>query len=141
MSTLAIKTSEGFDAKMNSYPDQIMGRMTRLRALVRQVAEDSGMIRLEETLKWGEPSFIIKQGSTLRMDWKSKSLNQYAMYFSCSSRLVDTFKIVFGDTFRYEGKRAILFDLTSELPEQELKRCIAATLRYHEVKEDIKLGM
>jgi hypothetical protein len=54
---------------------------------------------------------------------------------------VDTFKIVFGDTFRYEGKRAILFDLTSELPEQELKRCIAATLRYHEVKEDIKLGM
>ena len=40
---------------------------------------------LEETLKWGEPSYLVKKGSTIRMDWKSKAPNQYAMYFKCTN--------------------------------------------------------
>lgn len=115
--------------------------MFYLRTIIRQTAQESGISKIEETLKWGEPSFITKQGSTLRMDWKQKSPNQYAMYFSCSTRLVDTFKMVFGDSFDYQGNRAIVFDLTNQLPEEDLKRCISATLRYHEVKQDIKLGL
>ena len=55
--------------------------------------------KLEETLKWGEPSYLTKHGSTLRMDWKAKAPDQYAMYFKCTSKLVPSFKAIFGDLF------------------------------------------
>jgi len=96
---------------------------------------------LEETLKWGEPSFVTKNGSTLRMDWKEKMPNQYAMYFQCTSRLVDTFRLVFDDKFQFEGKRAIVFQLNRKIPESELKECIKASLTYHKVKGLITLGI
>ena len=116
--------------------------MQFLRELVIETAEETeGVTKLEETLKWGEPSFVTKKGSTLRMDWKEKSPDQYAMYFQCTSRLVDTFRLVFDHKFQYEGKRAIVFQLNQKIPETELKECIKATLIYHNVKELITLGI
>ncbi len=42
-----------------------------LRHLVLETAsETEGVNKLEETLKWGEPSYLTKNGSTIRMDWK-----------------------------------------------------------------------
>lgn len=109
--------------------------MRKLRKIVIDTAKEvEGIDALEETLKWGEPSFLAKKGSTLRMDWKAKSPNQYAMYFKCTSRLVDTFREVYPDTFSFDGNRAIVFQLDDDIPEAQLKRCIEATLRYHDVK-------
>ena len=136
-----IKTDAKVDDVFENYPDVVRDRMQFLRELVHECAEEEQLKSLTETLKWGEPSFVNKKGSTLRMDWKEKKPNQYAMYFQCTSRLVETFKLVFGDQFNYEGKRAIVFGLDEELPIEELKKCIKATLRYHEVKGDITLGM
>ncbi len=51
--------------------------MIHLRELVYQVvAELESPIQLEETLKWGEPSYLTKYGSTVRMDWKAKTPDQ-----------------------------------------------------------------
>jgi hypothetical protein len=88
-----------------------------------------------------EPSFVTKTGSTLRMDWKEKTPDQYAMYFQCTSRLVDTFRLVFDDVFQYEEKRAIVFQLNQKIPVQELKECIKASLIYHNVKHLMTLGI
>ncbi|MFT5337424.1 MAG: hypothetical protein ACI9YL_001426 [Luteibaculaceae bacterium] len=42
--------------------------MDLLRQLIRAtVPEIEGVNSLEETLKWGEPSYLTKYGSTLRM--------------------------------------------------------------------------
>ena len=67
-------------------------------------------------------SYLAPKGSTLRMDWKTKSPNQYALYFQCSSMLVSTFKMVYGNTFNYEGNRAIVFQLEDKLPVEEVKK-------------------
>jgi hypothetical protein len=75
------------------------------------------------------------------MDWKKKAPEQYQMYFKCTSRLVETFKLVFGDLFTYEKNRAIIFQLEQEIPVLELKKCIKATLIYHKVKNDLTLGI
>ncbi len=116
--------------------------MQFLRDLVIETAqEQQGITELDETLKWGEPSFLTKNGSTLRMDWKEKTPEQYAMYFKCTSRLVETFKMVYGDQFRYQKNRAIVFDLRQTVPAKELKKCIKATLLYHKVKDDNTLGL
>jgi hypothetical protein len=130
------------DLKFSNYPPEVRDHMIRLRELVLQTANEiQNIASVEETLKWGEPSYLTKHGSTLRMDWKAKKPDQYAMYFKCTSRLVETFKEIFGDTFEYEGSRAIVFKLEDELPREELKQCIKATLTYHKVKQLPLLGI
>ncbi|RIJ50017.1 DUF1801 domain-containing protein [Maribellus luteus] len=142
MGKLKLKTNPQVEAVFANYPDFVRDKMQFLRKLVIETAEETeGVTDLEETLKWGEPSFVTKNGSTLRMDWKEKTPEQYAMYFQCTSRLVDTFRLVFDHKFKYEGKRAIVFQLNQKVPELELKECIKASLRYHNVKDQITLGI
>ncbi|WP_339923500.1 DUF1801 domain-containing protein [uncultured Cyclobacterium sp.] len=142
MGKLTLKTDPRVNAVFASYPDNVRDKLQHLRELVIATAEETaGVTVLEETLKWGEPSFVTKNGSTLRMDWKEKTPDQYAMYFQCTSRLVDTFRLVFDHKFQYEGKRAIVFQLNQKIPELELKECIKASLIYHNVKEQITLGI
>ncbi|WP_114749714.1 DUF1801 domain-containing protein [Pleomorphovibrio marinus] len=125
-----------------NYPPTVRKKMQFLRELVIEAAEETeGIDQLEETLKWGEPSFVTKHGSTLRMDWKEKEPNQVSMYFQCTSRLVETFRIVFEHTFQFEGNRAIVFQLNQKIPVLELKDCIKASLTYHKVKHLITLGI
>ncbi len=75
------------------------------------------------------------------MDWKPRAPGEYALYFQCTTRLVETFKMVFGNLFQYEGNRAIIFQLDQKIPEEALKACIKATLNYHKVKHLITLGL
>ena len=68
------------------YPDEIKLKLLKLRKLIIDSAiEIDGVKQLEETLKWGEPSFLTKKGSTIRIDWKTRTQNQYAIYFKCAS--------------------------------------------------------
>lgn len=139
---MEIKTDPKVEKTFANYPDSVRRKMQKLRELVIETArETEGISRLEETLKWGEPSFITKNGSTLRIDWKEKTPEQIAMYFQCTSRLVDTFRLVFDHKFQYEGKRAILFPLDQKIPIEELKACIKASLIYHKVKHLETLGI
>lgn len=87
-----VKTNPKVEEVFNNYPELIRIRMLALRDLVIETARDiNDLEELQETLKWGEPSYLAKNGSTLRIDWKSKVPDQYAMYFKCTSRLVETF--------------------------------------------------
>ena len=115
--------------------------MQRLRTLILSTAEETaGVLKLEETLKWGEPSYLTKHGSTVRIDWIPKSPQQFAIYFKCTSQLVPTFKNIYKNTFSFEGNRAIVFKLDEEPNEAALKHCIALALTYHKVKHLPLLG-
>lgn len=135
-------TSESFEDKMASYPSQAQQHLDRLRSLVREVAKECDDVdQLEETLKWGEPSYLSPIGSTMRMDWKERAPGEVALYFNCTSRLVDTFREIYGEQLDYEKNRAIILPLDSELPEAELRSCIEMALRYHRVKNLPQLGL
>lgn len=137
-----LKTQEDFLKKLKAYPNHVRPKMELLRQLVHEAAiEIPGLLVLEECLRWNEPSFVTKSGSTFRMDWKSANPSQYALYFQCTSSLVETFRLVFGNIFQYEGNRALIFDLNQELPEKELRSCITACLNYHRVKGKPFLGL
>lgn len=124
------------------YPDWAREKLLVLRELIVETAKETEDIStLEETLKWGEPSYLTKNGSTIRMDWKSKAPDQYALYFKCTSRLVETFKATFQNVFEFEGKRALIFQKDDEIPVEELKHCIRAALTYHKVKHLPTLGI
>lgn len=126
----------------DSYPKNINSKLNYLRDLIIETANELDDVKeLHETLKWGEPSYIAKNGSTLRIDWKEKSPQKYSMYFKCTSKLVESFKNVYGDLFKYEKNRAIYFHLDDKVPKNELKKCIKATLTYHQVKKVENLGL
>ncbi len=128
-------------AVFKNYPSNVKQQLRYLRTLVLQVADDlEGLEKLEETLKWGEPSYLTKYGSTVRMDWKAKKPDQFAIYFKCTSKLVPTFKVLYKDKFEFEGDRAIVFKLHDEIPENELKHCISLALNYHRIKHLPLLG-
>ena len=142
MNQLSLNSDPKVETAFNRYPTEVRDKIESLRNLILEVAADTdGIDKLEETLKWGEPSYLTKHGSTIRIDWKAKSRDQYAVYFKCTSKLVPTFKEVFGPRLRYEGNRAIVFKLEEEIPTAELKKCIAAALSYHRLKHLALLGM
>ncbi len=131
-----IKTDMTVQSIFDNYPANVRDKMQALRELILETAEQTdGIGPVEETLRWGEPSYVTKSGSTFRIDWKENAPEQYAMYFQCTSRLVPTFKLVFDDLFSYEGNRAIIVGLDDDLPVEELRQCIIAALRYHKVKK------
>ena len=128
-------------AIFDRYPSEIKEKLMDLRALILETANEIGEIGpVQETLKWGEPSYTSKYGSTVRIDWKEKAPDQYSMYFHCKTKLVDTFKEIYGDVFKFEGNRAIIFQVSDIVPEAELKHCIALSLNYHRVKNLPLLG-
>lgn len=140
--SLKVQTDPRVEGVFNKYPEFAKSKIEHLRSLILDVANNiKDISEIEETLKWGEPSYLVKKGSTIRIDWKSKKPDQYAMYFKCTSTLVETFKVVFKDTFEFEGHRAIVFKLDDKIPETELKQCIEAALKYHKVKQLPFLGL
>lgn len=136
-----IKTDPEVAKVFDSYPEQAREGLLNLRRLIIETATEMQIDKLKESLKWNEPSYLTRNGSTVRIAWKAKTPDQYAMYFKCTSRLVETFKEKFGNTFFYEGTRAIVFKLNATIPETEIKQCIKAALNYHRVKHLPMLGM
>lgn len=127
--------------KFENYPGFVQKQMYALRNLVIQTASEvEGLEKLEETLKWGEPSYITKNGSTIRIDWKESKPNEYAMYFHCQTKLVDTFKELYRNKLKFEGNRAIVFNCNEKVAESELKHCISIALNYHKLKHLPLLG-
>ncbi len=122
-------------AHFDAYPAPVRKKLLALRALVfNTAARTDGVGELQETLKWGEPAYVTVQtrsGSTVRMDWKPKHPYQYAIYFNCQTGLVDTFRTLFPNDFKFEGNRALIFRMTDKVPTDALALCIEAALTYH----------
>src|SRR4051812_19851748 len=128
--------------KFDSYPPNVRKAMLALRSLVIATARRTpGVGEIEETLKWGEPAYVTKNGagSTVRIDWKAKDPGRYAMYFHCQTGLVSLFRTLFPNDFVFEGNRALIFELGARVPKASLAFCIAASLTYHLDKRHSKL--
>ena len=140
-----IAVSEVFE----NYPDTVSKNLLFLRQLIFETASEIDVNDLEETLKWGEPSYLTKNGSTVRISWRKSFPNEYGIFFNCKTTLVDTFKEIYRDQFKFEGHRAILFKLSDsddtnnsdKIPVEELKHCIALSLTYHSIKHLPMLGI
>lgn len=127
---------------IENYPAEIVGKILILRKLILDTAlEIEEIDKLEETLKWGEPSYLTKNGSTIRIAWKKSNPNQFAMYFNCNTILVETFREIYKDVFKFEGNRAIVFDENDEIPIEALKHCIELALTYHNIKHLPLMGV
>ena len=122
------------EAVFSTYPAPVKARLLALRRLIFDIADTTkGVGALEETLKWGQPSYLTtesKSGSTIRIDQVKAEAGQYAVYFHCQTDLVETFRELYPE-LRYGGNRSILLDAADKLPETALRHCVALALTYH----------
>ncbi len=127
--------NEDVEKKFSTYPDDMSKKLLRLRELIYEVAADEKSVgEIEETLKWNEPSYLTKNGSTIRIDWKASEPEKYSIYFNCNTKLVPTFRELFSDRFSFEGNRAIQFNRNDTIDVEALKYCILLSLTYHRRK-------
>ena len=126
-----------------TYPKEIRNKLMFLRQLIFDTASTMEEVgELEETLKWGEPSYLTtksKSGSTVRISRKKSNQGQYGIYFNCQTSLVSTFRQMYPDEFTYEGNRAIIFNKNEVIPVNELRHCITLALTYRLNKKQKKL--
>ncbi|MDE2793160.1 MAG: DUF1801 domain-containing protein [Paracoccaceae bacterium] len=129
-------TGTGVSAVFETYPPEIRKRTIRLRQLVLDTAAALAEVgEVEETLKWGEPSYVTKTGSTIRLGWKASRPDEHRLFFHCGTKLVGTFKELYPDTLKFEGNRAIVLHKSADLPIAPLKHCISLALTYHRRKK------
>ena len=123
------------DAAFNAYPKALRARLLALRRLIFETAAATeGVGALEETLKWGQPSYLTTQtgsGSTIRLGDVKADANQYAMYVHCQTDLVETFRELYPKEMTYGGNRSVIFDANDDIPEPALRHCVALALTYH----------
>jgi hypothetical protein len=134
--------SQAVKKVFESYPEPLRAKLLVLRELIFETAASiPGIGDLDETLKWGEPAYATtqsKSGSPVRIAYKASRPTQYAMYFICHTNLVETFKTMFPNDFKFEGNRAIVFEASDRVPTPELTWCITAALTYHANKKKLK---
>ena len=123
------------EALFDAYPAPIKAKLLALRRLILATAKATpGVGALQETLKWGQPSYLTAEtgsGSTIRIDQVKPAADQYAVYFHCQANLVETFRELYPE-LSYSGNRAILLDAKEKLPEPALRHCVALALTYHQ---------
>lgn len=124
-------------AVFSSYPSAVRDRLRAVRRMILETAAATeGVGTIEEALRWGQPAYLTtesRSGSTIRIaPTKPGSTHDYAVYFICHTHLVESFEQLFGATFTYDGNRGLLFTVDQDLPEPELRECLAMALTYHQ---------
>ena len=119
---------DGYDARERK-------TLLTLRTMVFEAAQAvPGVGGLEETLKWGQLSYLPKKprvGTTVRIDRSSRPNGAAAVFFHCQTRLLDTFRERYPDSFTYVGNRSIELDGDWREQKAELQHCLGLALSYH----------
>lgn len=129
--------SSDVEAVFAAYPADLRASVMALRGLIFEVAgATDGVGRIEETLKWGQPSYLTpetKSGTTIRIDKDNTHGGDYALYVNCKSSLVADWRERY-PALNFGGDRSVHFSAGDALPEEEMRHCIAMALSYHKRK-------
>jgi len=127
-------TPDNVESIFRLHPPAVYERLHALRRLIYDVAQSDHRIgTIEETLKWGQPSYLpsaTKSGTTLRIDADKTADCGVALYVHCTTRLVEEWRSRFAD-LDLRGTRSLHLDAIQPLPVDTLRQCIQMALTYH----------
>ena len=119
----------------DALPDKARDGLLALRSLIFEAAANNETVgRVEETLKWGQPSYLTpetKSGSTIRLGVPKSPEHDYALFVHCQTDLTRQFETHYPGEFDFEGTRALLFRVDRPIQAEALKHCIGLALTYH----------
>ena len=130
----AVKPESAKDS-LRYLPETIRARLLVLRDIIQQAARDTEAVTgIVETVKWGQPSYLPRKprtGTTVRIGTLKTTPDTPALFFHCQTRLIETFRHLYPDSFAFEGNRAMLIPPDRPLPENEIRHCVSLALTYH----------
>lgn len=122
-------------AVFESYPAALRDRLMQLRSLIYETAAATdGVGALEETLKWGEVSYLTPSGSgtTVRIG-RDKRSGRPTVFVNCQTNLLSRYRAIYPEAFTYDGDRGVVI---GDAPDEgALKHVIALALTYHARKK------
>lgn len=127
---------DAVQAVIAEYPADARAGVLRLRALIYEVAEEVPSAgEIEECLKWGQPAYLAKTGSTLRIGVHKKA--GFALFAHCQTTIIAAYAQAFPGWDRIDGNRAMLFDSPEQIEPARLAKLIRYALTYHAQKEQV----
>lgn len=127
-------------AHVSGWSDPARSTLWSLRILFHDVAAAADIGRLDETLKWGQPSWRPvkpRMGSTLRMAWDATQPDQLSLFVDCKTDLAARMRDLYPQLPLNDGQRQLGIDLTQPLPEQALRHLAEMTFGYHRAKRQV----
>ena len=119
-------------AVFENYPAAGRERLLRLREMIIETAAATpGVGALEETLKWGQVSYLTPEsgsGTTVRIDVDAET-GRAAIYVNCQTNLVEGYRARYPEAFQYQGTRAVV--LGDAPDDAALRHVISQALTYH----------
>ncbi|WP_332688201.1 DUF1801 domain-containing protein [Devosia sp.] len=123
-------------AVFDGYPEPLREQLLALRQLIQDTAAATdGVGPLEETLKWGQVSYLTSQsgsGTTVRIG-TDKATGQPAIYVNCQTDLLSRYRTLYPDAFRYDGNRGVVLGAAPD--KAALRHVVALALTYHAQKK------
>ena len=100
--------------------------------MIFEVARETpGVGALEETLKWGQPSYLTpetKSGTTIRLAVAKSGAP--GVFTHCQTRVIPEFRSVFPEDFTYDGNRGVLLYARDTPDDARLRMLIRSALTY-----------
>ncbi|GGA30547.1 DUF1801 domain-containing protein [Neptunicoccus cionae] len=115
-------------AAFNSFPPAEQEKLLAVRRLIfdSAVAVEAGAVT--ETLRWGQPAYLVKRGSSLRLG--VGKTGQAAIFAHCQSSIIGSFATAFGGDFALDGNRAVYLDRVGPEELEKLRFLILHGLQY-----------
>lgn len=111
--------------------------LMRLREMIYGTAASTdGVGALEETLKWGQASFLTPEtgsGTTVRIDTVRNDPSRVAIFVNCQTDLLARYRELY-PKLDFDGDRAVRFPVDQPLPEGEIRHIVGLALTYHRRK-------
>lgn len=133
MKNMVIKIPKPVDKVFSGYPKEAKKCLLTLRCLIYEVANEEGVKELEESLKWGEPSYRpVKPriGTSVRIAWKNEAPENIYLLVNCKTSLVDKYRALFSEALSFSDNRAVVIPINKTLPIESLRECIRLAFRY-----------
>lgn len=135
MASTALPTDPAVRAVFDAQPPALRDALLDLRGHILAAAAEAPRVGgLTETLKWGEPAYRparARVGTTVRINAVNGSADRYAIYVNCQTTLLERFRHLYPDAFRYDGDRAVVLRVGEAYPVDALRRCLTLALTYH----------
>ena len=126
--------SEEVAAYIVGCPAEAQSKLLALRELIiARAAADTRVGMLQEALRWGEPAYLTtqsKSGTTIRLGYKAATPEVCYVFVNCKTNLLERYRGKHSRVLAFEGNRAVVIPLASELSQESLADFIDMALTY-----------
>lgn len=118
-------------AAFNAMPSATRDTLLAIRTMIYDLAADLPVGRIEETLKWGQPSYATPDtnaATPIRLGVTKSGTP--AIFTHCQSSVMSDFQSICGTGFTFDGNRALHLPADAMPPLDSLTPLLRAALTY-----------